>query len=216
MPCQHEITVLLNFSNILAWNNLTGHLSNKWGTCFRHFMVGQIDIISIYFLAMSQYSQACCNQLPHCSLVLNVGTNHTSHHIQSHYLNIHYCDNLKSHNKVKVKFFLNKKFSDPFVITSKPNSNNKYLGSFVSFFYSLKIKLDATWLNRNTNKMQLCNRIYYSEAYWMLSMFRAAHRSSSGVQNCIFSLWYINQKLQIQFRAPDNERCAARNMLSIQ
>jgi len=27
---------------------------------------------------------------------------------------------------------------------------------------------------------------------------------------------YINQKLQIQFRAPDDERYAARNMLSLQ
>ena len=27
---------------------------------------------------------------------------------------------------------------------------------------------------------------------------------------------HINQRLQIQFRAPDDERCAARNMLSLQ
>ena len=27
---------------------------------------------------------------------------------------------------------------------------------------------------------------------------------------------YINQRLQIQFRAPDDERCAARNMLKLQ
>jgi hypothetical protein len=27
---------------------------------------------------------------------------------------------------------------------------------------------------------------------------------------------YINQRLQIQFRAPDDERCAIRNMLSLQ
>jgi len=26
---------------------------------------------------------------------------------------------------------------------------------------------------------------------------------------------YINQRVQIQFRAPDDERCAARNMLSL-
>jgi len=30
-----------------------------------------------------------------------------------------------------------------------------------------------------TNKMQPCNRIYYSTIYWRLNMFRAAHRSSS-------------------------------------
>jgi hypothetical protein len=93
-------------------------------------------------------------------------------------------------------------------------------------------------LSRNTNKMQLCNIIYYSKVYWRLNMFRAAHRSSSGALNCICSLWfiyicgdrplprlcgndrsphvYINQRLPIQFRAPDDERCAARNMLSLQ
>jgi hypothetical protein len=32
-----------------------------------------------------------------------------------------------------------------------------------------------------TNKMQPCNRIYYSTVHWRLNMFRAAHRSSSGV-----------------------------------
>jgi hypothetical protein len=36
------------------------------------------------------------------------------------------------------------------------------------------------WLSRNTIKMQLCNRIYYSKVYWRLNMFRTAHRSSSG------------------------------------
>ena len=40
-----------------------------------------------------------------------------------------------------------------------------------------------------TNKMQPCNRIYYSKVYWRLSMFRAAHRSSSGALNCICSLF---------------------------
>jgi hypothetical protein len=77
-------------------------------------------------------------------------------------------------------------------------------------------------------------------------MFPAAHRSSSGALNCICSLWftytrgdrplsnlsenifqlrldngrsphvYVKQRLQIEFRAPDDERCAARNMLSLQ
>jgi len=84
--------------------------------------------------------------------------------------------------------------------------------------------------------MQPCNRIYYSKIYRRLNMFRAAHRSSSKALNCICSLWflstfgdrplssfdngrsphvYINQRLQIQFRAPDDERCAAQNMLSL-
>ena len=46
-------------------------------------------------------------------------------------------------------------------------------------------------LCRNTYKMQLCNRIYYSKVFWRLSMYRAAHRSSSGALNCICSLWFI-------------------------
>jgi hypothetical protein len=46
-------------------------------------------------------------------------------------------------------------------------------------------------LSRNTNKMQLCNRIHYSKVFWRLNMFRAAHRSSSGALNSICSLWFI-------------------------
>ena len=46
-------------------------------------------------------------------------------------------------------------------------------------------------LSRNTNTMQLCNRIYYSIFYWRLNMFRAAYRPSSGALNCICSLWFI-------------------------
>ena len=48
-----------------------------------------------------------------------------------------------------------------------------------------------TRFSRNTNKMQLCNRICYSKVYWRLNMFRAAHRSSSGALNCVCSLWFI-------------------------
>ena len=50
---------------------------------------------------------------------------------------------------------------------------------------------DAQKFSRNTNKMQLCNRNYYSKVYWRLNMFRAAHRSSSGALNCVCSLWFI-------------------------
>jgi len=88
-----------------------------------------------------------------------------------------------------------------------------------------------------TNKIQRCNRIYYSKIYWRLNMFRVAYRSSPGAPNCICSHWfiyprgdqslsrldndwsahgYINQRLQIQFGAPDDERYATRNMLSLQ
>jgi hypothetical protein len=41
------------------------------------------------------------------------------------------------------------------------------------------------------NKMQPCNRIYYSKIYRRLNMFWAAYRSSSGAPNCICSLWFI-------------------------
>jgi len=75
-------------------------------------------------------------------------------------------------------------------------------------------------------------------------MLRAAYRSSSGAPNSICSLWFmypcgdrslsrlggnstdnggsphvyipVNQRLQIKFGAPDDERYAARNMLSLQ
>jgi len=67
-------------------------------------------------------------------------------------------------------------------------------------------------------------------------MFQAAYRSSSGAPNCIWSLWftnacgewelrldtgrsphaYVNQRLQIHFGAPDDERYASGNMLSLQ
>ena len=46
-------------------------------------------------------------------------------------------------------------------------------------------------LSRNTNKLQLRNRIYYSKVYWRLNMFRAAHPSSPVALNSICSLWFI-------------------------
>jgi hypothetical protein len=42
-----------------------------------------------------------------------------------------------------------------------------------------------------TNKMQPCNKIYYSKIYWKLKMFLAAYRLSSGAPNCICSLWFL-------------------------
>ena len=49
-----------------------------------------------------------------------------------------------------------------------------------NFMENIQIRFDThgsvhrRLLSRNTNKMQLCNRIYYSKAYWRLSMFRTA------------------------------------------
>jgi len=105
------------------------------------------------------------------------------------------------------------------------------------YMFNIHGSVHRRWLSRNTNKKQLCNRIYYSKVYWRLNMFQEAHRSSRAL-NCICGLWfifpcgdrpfplnlgngrsphgYINKRLQIQFRAPDDEWCAARNMLSLQ
>ena len=98
-----------------------------------------------------------------------------------------------------------------------------------------------------TNKMQPCNRIYYSTVYWRLNMFRAAYRSSSGVLTVFAAsglhthvvtgrsqVWVgTGSPVPVQtwlrpvtpclckpepanrVRAPDDEGCAARNMLSL-
>jgi hypothetical protein len=71
--------------------------------------------------------------------------------------------------------------------------------------------------------------------YIKLNMFWVTHRPSSGAQNCTSSLWLLdvvvaaqrpatttsnnlsrmqNQRLLVQFWAPDDGRCVARNMLS--
>ena len=100
--------------------------------------------------------------------------------------------------------------------------------------------------SKNTNKMQLCNRIYYSIVYWRLNMFRAAHRSSSGALTVFadplvyIRMWWpavVKSEWELvptqtwlrsvttcvckpeaanTVRAPDDERCTARNMLSCQ
>jgi len=49
------------------------------------------------------------------------------------------------------------------------------------------------WFGRNTNKMQLCNRIYYSKIYWRLNMFRAAH-SVEITTRCNFVMEFITPK----------------------
>jgi hypothetical protein len=51
----------------------------------------------------------------------------------------------------------------------------------------------VVWISRNTNTVQLRNRIYYFNVYWRLNMFWAANRSSSGALNCICRLWFIYQ-----------------------
>jgi hypothetical protein len=58
-------------------------------------------------------------------------------------------------------------------------------------YFDIHGSVHRGWLSRNTNKMHLCNRIYYSKVYWMLNMFRVEHRSSSGALHCVCSLWFI-------------------------
>ena len=47
-----------------------------------------------------------------------------------------------------------------------------------------------TYHTEITNKMQRCTRIYYSNVYQLINMFRATHRSLPGAQNCNCSLWF--------------------------
>jgi len=91
-----------------------------------------------------------------------------------------------------------------------------------------------------TNKMQPCNRIYYSTVHWQLNMFRAAYRSSSGALSVFAAsglhkhvvtgrsqVWVetptqtwlrpvttcaCKPKIANTVRAPDDERFAAGNM----
>ena len=61
----------------------------------------------------------------------------------------------------------------------------------ISNLFDIHGSVHRRLFDRNTNKMQLCNTIYYSEVYGRLNMFRAAHRLSSGALNCICILWFI-------------------------
>ena len=93
-----------------------------------------------------------------------------------------------------------------------------------------------------TSKMQPCIRIYCSTVHWRLKMFRAAYRSSSRALTLFAAsglhTHVVTGRSQLDYnrttwlrpvttcvckseaantvRAPDDERCAARNMLSLQ
>ena len=69
-----------------------------------------------------------------------------------------------------------------YVYLARANSNSPLKDSNIHTpkFGSFRIPFDLTIsISKRTNKMQTCNRIYYSKAYWRLNMFWAAHRSSS-------------------------------------
>ena len=109
--------------------------------------------------------------------------------------------------------------------------NNNY---FTLYSSKLHITILPYYSVEITNKMQPCVRIYYSTVYWRLNMFRAAYRSSSGALT-IFAAFglhthVVTGRTWLQpvttcvckpeaantIRAPDDERYAARNMLSLQ
>jgi hypothetical protein len=113
--------------------------------------------------------------------------------------------------------FWRKPTTDKFV-TSGFISHQQYIFNNIDFFPAKMIienfyliSMDScivVWLSRNTNKMKLCNWIYYSKIYWKLNMFRAAHRTSSGDLNCICSLWFIYPCGDQQFsRMSGNQTC---------
>jgi hypothetical protein len=82
------------------------------------------------------------------------------------------------------------------ILPSRHSSSNESLALKVSKYkkcrpFDIHGCVHRRWRSRNTNMMQICNRIYYSKVYWSLNKFRAAHRSSSGALNCICSLWFI-------------------------
>jgi hypothetical protein len=45
------------------------------------------------------------------------------------------------------------------------------------------------FIKKKSNKMQQCTKILLFHIYMKLNMLRATHRPSSGVYNCIGSLW---------------------------
>jgi hypothetical protein len=128
------------------------------------------------------------------------------------------------------------------VLTLDIQKNNKY-GHIVNFRLttlgsnpSKPSKKKVVNSVETTNNMQPCNRIYYSTVHDRLNMFRAVHRPSSGALTVFVAsglhTHVVNGrsqsewKLACQFplrlttaghhvRAPDDERCTARNMLSL-
>ena len=73
-----------------------------------------------------------------------------------------------------------------FPITLSQTSNS------LLFFTNTPVFRDVPYqLVEITNKMQHCNRIYYSKFYRRLIMFWAAYHSSSGAPNYICNLWFI-------------------------
>jgi hypothetical protein len=113
---------------------------------------------------------------------------------------------------------------------------------FINMKHTVRIIIDSPLHDLEiTNKMQPCIRIYYSTVHWKLNMFGAAYRSSSGALTVFAasSLYthVVTGRSQVwvgtqtwlgpvttcvrkpedanRVRAPDDERYAAPNMLSL-
>jgi hypothetical protein len=101
-------------------------------------------------------------------------------------------------------------WATPLTATSDVNKPRLVIRKKILMFVSVEI----------TNKMQPCNKTYYSAVQWRLNMFRVAYRSSSGALTVFAAsglhthvvtgrseVWldygrsphaYVNQRLQIQ------------------
>jgi hypothetical protein len=58
-----------------------------------------------------------------------------------------------------------------------------YFALFCTFYETFRTRYRAYDSVEISNKMQPCNRIFYSTVHWRLNMFRAAYRSSSRALN---------------------------------
>ena len=116
----------------------------------------------------------------HCMLCRFVSRSYWKHQVSSPYQTSLHCvkdqmkceaDGVSDHVSRFEAPLLRKNFSKN---KTRQNTNNMNKGESVEI----------------TNKMQPCNRIYYSNVYWRLNMFRAACRLSSGALNSICNFWF--------------------------
>ena len=109
----------------------------------------------------------------------------------------------------------------------------RHTTSIVCFCNVLSVEMDKENWNSYRNSQQDAT-VYQNllfHVYMKLNMFRATHSPSSGAQNCTSGLCrrrcqrpatstsnnlsrMQNQRLLVQFWAPDDGRCVAQNMLS--
>jgi hypothetical protein len=94
--------------------------------------------------------------------------------------------------------------------------------SFVIEFIIPKFFLKARHVSSGTPVIIRSSKLYLQPLVYMPIWWTAIAKAGWGkffpisLDNGRSPYGYINQRLQIQFRARDDERCAARNMLSLQ